>query len=110
VSRRLNAAPGTDAAAHGHYSSRPGVDLAVLTLSHLAPAPDGYKYRAWTLHRGRWTLLGHVQLDTQGYGLLIAEGPELIDPPDQLQVTLEPITPRAGTAPTGPPLIRWPTP
>jgi RNA polymerase sigma-70 factor (ECF subfamily) len=112
VSRRLSAAPGTDAAAHGHYSSLPGVDLAVLTLSHLAPAPDGYEYRAWASHGGRWTLLGRIQLDTQGYSLIIAEGPELIAPPDQLQVTLEPITRRAaaGTAPTGPPLILWPTP
>ena len=112
VSRRLSAAPGTDPAAHGHYHGRPGVDLVVLTLSQLAPAPDGYEYRAWASHGGRWTLLGRVQLDTQGYGLIIAEGPELIAPPDQLQVTLEPITRRAGagTAPTGPPLILWPTP
>jgi hypothetical protein len=112
VSRRLSAAPGTDAATHGHFSGRPGLDLAVLTLSHLAPAPDGYEYRAWASHGGRWTLLGRVELDTQGYSLIIAEGPELAAPPDQLQVTLEPITGRvgAGTAPTGPPLILWPTP
>jgi RNA polymerase sigma-70 factor, ECF subfamily len=112
VSRRLSAAPGTDAAAHGHYRGRSGVDLAVLTLSHLAPAPDGYEYRAWASHGGRWTLLGRVPLDAEGRSLIIAEGPELIAPPDQLQVTLEPITRRAGagTAPTGPPLILWPTP
>jgi hypothetical protein len=40
VSRRLSAAPGTDAAANGHYSGRPGADRAVLTVSHLAPAPQ----------------------------------------------------------------------
>jgi hypothetical protein len=57
-------------------------------------------------------LLGRVQLDTQGFSPIIAEGPELVAPPDQLQVTLEPITRRAGagTAPTWPPLILWPTP
>jgi RNA polymerase sigma factor (sigma-70 family) len=112
VSRRLGAAPGTGAAAHGHYSGRPGVDLAVLTLSHLAPAPDGYEYRAWVSHGGRWTWLGRVQLDTEGRSLIIAEAPELIAPPDQLQVTLEPIIRRAGAgnAPTGPPVILWPTP
>jgi hypothetical protein len=41
---------------------------------------------------------------------MIAEGPELATPPDQLQVTLEPVGNRAdaGPAPTGPPVIRWP--
>jgi hypothetical protein len=112
VSRLLSAAPETDAAAHGHYSGRPGVDLAVLTLSHLAPAPDGYEYRAWASHGGRWTWLGRVDLDAGGHSLIIAEGRELIAPPDQLQVTLEPIARRAGagTAPTGPPVILWPPP
>jgi RNA polymerase sigma-70 factor (ECF subfamily) len=112
VPRRLGPAPGINPAAHGNYRGRPGVDLAVLTLSQLAPAPDGYEYRAWASHGGRWTLLGRVQLDTQGHSLIIAEDRELIAPPDRLLVTLEPITRRAGagTAPTGPPLIRWPTP
>jgi RNA polymerase sigma-70 factor (ECF subfamily) len=112
VSQRLGPAPGINPSAHGHYYGRPGVDLAVLTLSHLAPAPDGYEYRAWASHGGRWTSLGRVQPDSQGYSMIIAEGPELMAPPDQLQVTLEPITRRVGvgTAPTGPPLILWPTP
>jgi hypothetical protein len=112
VSRYLGAAPGTDPAAHGHYHGRPGVDLVVLTLSHLAPAPDGYEYRARASHGGRWTLLGRVQLDAEGRSLIIAEGRELIAPPDQLQVTLEPIAPPpdAGTAPTGPPVVLWPSP
>jgi RNA polymerase sigma-70 factor, ECF subfamily len=110
VPRRLGAAPGIDPAAHGNYRGRPGVDLAVVTLSHLAPAPEGYEYRAWALHGGRWTLLGRVQLDNDGHSLLIAEGPELASPPDQLQVTLEPVENRAdaGATPTGPPVVRWP--
>ena len=33
--------PGSTREAHGHYRGRPGVDLAVLTLSHLAPPPRG---------------------------------------------------------------------
>jgi RNA polymerase sigma-70 factor (ECF subfamily) len=110
--RRLGAAPGTNPAAHGNYRGRPGVDLAVLTLSYLAPAPRGYEYRAWTSHGGRWTLLGRVQLDGEGRSLIIAEGPELATPPDRLQVTLEPVGNRtdAGAAPTGAPVIRWPAP
>ena len=52
--------PGTNPAAHGNYRGRTGIDLAVLTLSYLPAAPDGYEYRAWASHGGRWTLLGHV--------------------------------------------------
>jgi RNA polymerase sigma-70 factor (ECF subfamily) len=110
VPRRLGAAPGTDPAAHGNYRGLPGFDLAVLTLSHLQPAPEGYEYRAWASHQGRWTLLGRARVDNDGRSLIIAEGPELTTPPDQLQVTLEPVGNRAagGAAPTGPPVVRWP--
>jgi RNA polymerase sigma-70 factor (ECF subfamily) len=110
VPRRLGPAPGINPAAHGNYRGRPGVDLAVLTLSYLAPAPRGYEYRAWASHGGRWTLLGRAQLDNDGRSLIIAEGPELATPPDQLQVTLEPVGNRAdaGAAPTGRPVVRWP--
>ena len=110
VPRRLGPAPGINPNAHGNYRGLPGVDLAVLTLSHLAPAPRGYEYRAWASHGGRWTLLGRVQLGNDGHGLLIAEGPDLATPPDQLQVTLEPVGNRAlaGAAPIGPAVVRWP--
>jgi RNA polymerase sigma-70 factor, ECF subfamily len=110
VPRRLGPAPGINPEAHGNYLGLPGVDLAVLTLSYLAPAPGGYEYRAWASHGGRWTLLGRARLDNDGRSLMIAEGPELATPPDQLQVTLEPIGAHAGAGavPTGPPVVRWP--
>jgi hypothetical protein len=55
-------------------------------------------------------LLGRAQFDTDGRSLIIAEGPELATPPDQVQVTLEPIGNRAlaGSAPSGLPVVRWP--
>src|SRR5262249_27726542 len=82
VARRLGPARETNPAAHGHYLGRPGVDLAVLTVSSLPAAPDGSEYRAWASYEGRWTLLGRVQLSDEGRSLIIAEGPELITPPD----------------------------
>jgi hypothetical protein len=80
VPRHLGPVPGIDPAAHGNYRGRPGVDLAVLTLSHLAPAPRGSEYRAWASYGGHWTLLGRAQLDDDGRSLIIAEGPELAPP------------------------------
>jgi len=110
VPLRLGPTPGINPQAHGNYRGRPGVDLAVLTLSYLAPAPGGYEYRAWASHGGRWTLLGRAQLDNDGRSLMVAEAPELATSPEELQVTLEPIGARvgAGAVPTGPPVVRWP--
>ena len=111
VPRRLGPAPGTNQAAHGNYRGRPGVDLAVLTVSYLHLPPEGSEYRAWASHGGRSTLLGRLQLNGDGRSLIIAEGPELATPPDQVQVTLEPIGAHAGAGavPTGPPVLLWPT-
>jgi RNA polymerase sigma-70 factor (ECF subfamily) len=112
VPRRLGPAPGTNSQAHGNYRGRPGVDLAVLTVSYFAPAPSGFEYRAWVSHGGQWTLLGRVQLDAEGRGLIIAEGAVLVAPPDALQVTLEPVGNRtdARSTPTGRPVVHWPVP
>jgi RNA polymerase sigma-70 factor (ECF subfamily) len=110
VPRRLGAEPGIDPAAHGNYRGRPGVDLAVLTVSYLAPPPRGQDYRAWASHGGRWTPLGRVAIGPDGRGLIIAESPALATPPDEVRLTLEPegapIGP--GAAPTGRPILRWP--
>jgi RNA polymerase sigma-70 factor (ECF subfamily) len=108
VPLRLGPTPGTDPAAHGNYRGRPGVELAVLTVSYLTPASSELEYRAWACHAGRWTLLGRVQLDSERRSLVIAEGPQLATPPDALQVTLERIASGADAGPTGPPVVRWP--
>jgi RNA polymerase sigma-70 factor (ECF subfamily) len=108
VPRRLGPAPGINPAAHGNYRGRPGVDLAVLTLSFLDPAPDGYEYRAWASHQGRWTLLGRATLEGEGRSLIIVERPALRSLPDQVLVTVEPIGHRAGATPSGPQVVIWP--
>ncbi len=108
VPRRLVAATGTPVESHGKYRGRPGVAMAVTTVSRLRPAPAGRIYRAWGMFGGRWHLLGNVGPDSQGSDLLVSEGSHLATPPTAVKVTLEP----AGhsTDPTGPPVIVWPTP
>jgi RNA polymerase sigma-70 factor, ECF subfamily len=108
VPRRLVAAPGIPPETHGQYRGRPGVPLAVMTFSKFAPAPPGRSYRAWALHRGRWTPLGVVHPDARGSDLIIIEDPALVAPPEALKVTLEPLGP--ASSPTGPPVIIWPAP
>lgn len=105
---RLTAAPGVPAEAHGTYRARPGVELAVLTLSYLPPAPAGRTYQVWALFDGAWTSLGSAKQDASGGArlILIAEGPALARPPEAVQVTLEPAG--GSSIPTGPLVIAWP--
>jgi RNA polymerase sigma-70 factor (ECF subfamily) len=108
--RRLGPAPGTNPAAHGNYRGRPGVGMAVLTLSYLDPAPSGFEYRAWASHEGRWTSLGRVRLEAGGRSLIIAEDPALTALLEQVLVTIEPIgrPDGPGATPSGPPVVLWP--
>jgi RNA polymerase sigma-70 factor, ECF subfamily len=102
---RLTNAPGVPEATHGTYRSREGVGLGVLTVSNLAPAPEGKVYRAWAGYEGQWIALGSVHPDASGADRLIAENPALATPPDTVEVTLE--TSDTASAPTGPVVISW---
>jgi RNA polymerase sigma-70 factor (ECF subfamily) len=108
VPRRLVAASGTPAEAHGNYRGRLGTTMAVTTVSHLPVAPAGQVYRAWGMFGGQWYLLGTVNPNTAGSALLISEGRHLASPPTVLSVTLEPAG--KATTPTGRPVIIWPGP
>jgi RNA polymerase sigma-70 factor, ECF subfamily len=103
---RLAAASGVPEASHGRYLGRPGTGMAVLTFSHLSPAPSGRAYQAWALYEGRWISLGTSQVDKTGHALLIAEDPHLAVTPEALRVTLE--AAGGSSAPTGAAVIEWP--
>ena len=105
-SLRLAPAAGVPDVSHGHYTTRPGTPLAVLSLSFLPPAPAGKAYQAWVLEDGTWRSLGLTQVDANGHALVIAQGPDLGQLPEAIQVTLEPAS--GSGAPSGPVVIRWP--
>ena len=106
ASLRLAAAPGISAVSHGHYTVRPGSPIAVLSLSYVPPAPEGAAYQAWVRHGGTWRSLGITQVDASGHALVIAEGADLGEPPEAVQVTRE--SAAGSAAPTGPVIIAWP--
>ena len=99
------AAANLPAVAHGHYRSRPGADIAVLTVSGLPPSPESTVYQAWVSSAGQWTSLGVLHLDATGATRIIAEGPALAAAPDVVEVTLEPAS--GGPLPTGPAVLTW---
>jgi hypothetical protein len=105
---RLAPAPGVAEQTHGHYRSRAGAEIAVLSLSHFPPAPAGQVYQGWVLRERTWTSLGTVRPDVDGNAHLIAEGPELAAPPEAVQVTLEPTG--GSSAPSKLVVIAWPGP
>jgi hypothetical protein len=90
---------------HGHYRSRAGAEIAVLSFSHFPPAPSGQIYQGCVLHEGTWTSLGTIQPDVRGNAHLIAEGAEVAVPPEAVQVTLEPAG--GSPVPSGPVVITW---
>lgn len=94
---RLTAAPGVDPQTHGTYRTRPGADLAVLTLSYFAPTPDGRVYQVWARYGGVWQSLGFAKPDGNGHTLLVVDQ-RATGAPDALQVTLEP---KGGSASPG---------
>jgi RNA polymerase sigma factor (sigma-70 family) len=105
VNLRLAAVRGTAEETHARYRGRPGVAIAVMTFSKLAPAPPGRTYQTWARHGDRWTSLGAVLPDRDGAARLIAESPALAVLPEALEVTLEP---RSGSdAPSGPVVVAW---
>lgn len=104
VPLHLAPAPGVPIDTHGSFRARPGVGLAVLTVSNLAPAPAGQSYQAWIEHDGAWVRLGSVTPDASGSDRLIAEQPELASAPTLVEVTVESGTP---DTPTGPVVMQW---
>jgi RNA polymerase sigma-70 factor (ECF subfamily) len=103
---RLIAVGSTPADAHGNYRTRPGADMAVLTVSNLPAPTNGRVYQAWVLEHGAWRSLGIVPaLTPDGRALLIAEGADLGAMPDAVMVTEEP----AGgvSAPSDQAVISW---
>ncbi len=105
VNLRMGPVQGTPADTHARYRSRPGVGMAVLTLSNFPPAPAGQTYQAWVRHGTTWASLGTAQPDAAGSARLIAESAELASAPEGLELTLEP---RGGSAtPSGPVVVAW---
>jgi RNA polymerase sigma-70 factor (ECF subfamily) len=110
VPLRLTPAPAAavPAGAHANYRGRAGNPLAVLTVEELPPAPAGATYQAWARHGDAWTSLGTLVPETDGSGRLIAEDTALATVPDAVEITVEPA--RGSAAPTGQPVLAWPSP
>jgi RNA polymerase sigma-70 factor (ECF subfamily) len=77
--------------AHGVYRAHDGGDIAVLTVSYLAPLPSGRVYQGWERTAGgAWRSLGIVPpISPDGHALLLSEGADLGTAPTSVMVTEE---------------------
>jgi RNA polymerase sigma-70 factor (ECF subfamily) len=103
--RRLEAAAGVPAEAHGQFRGRAGSPTAVLTLSKLPALGRGERYIAWARHGEQWIVLGDVTAGGEQRSLLVAEDDALAVAIDEVRVTRE--TGRPAT-PTGAVVVSWP--
>jgi RNA polymerase sigma-70 factor (ECF subfamily) len=103
---RLEPAPDEPAELHATYRARPGSDLAVLTLSHFPPAPEGFVYQAWSRGPAGWRSFGTALPDANGHARVIAEGDSVHWPVVELEITREPAG--GSAAPFGPMVAAFP--
>lgn len=105
---RAGAAPGAPAQAHATWRAKRGEPIAVVTLSHFPPAPEGKVDRIWVSIGGRWIEAGAARPDARGAARILAEGPAFASRPEAIEVRLEPE--RAPAAPSGTLIAAWRTP
>jgi RNA polymerase sigma-70 factor (ECF subfamily) len=103
----LGPAAGVPPETHASYRVRPGGTLAVLTASHLPALAAGERYVGWVRHDGAWRSLGALEVRPDGGSLMLAEGPALGTPADEVAITRESTV---GPAPAGAPVVVWQAP
>jgi anti-sigma-K factor RskA len=82
-----------------------GATTAVLTTEELPALPSDRTYQAWVRHGERWTSLGTFAVDGSGRARLIAENDALAQPPEAIEVTVEPAG--GSAAPGGAVVLTW---
>jgi RNA polymerase sigma-70 factor (ECF subfamily) len=81
---------GQETGLHAAFRSAPGARLAVITLSHFPPPPDGERLGLWVRTASGWRHLVLQGPDREGKGLQILEAPWLAEAwPLELRITRE---------------------
>ena len=96
--------PGGGSTAYGKLYTRPDLPYVVLMAARLPPAPEGEQYRVWLTSGGQIGLAGVLDVNEQGFGLLVLDSGQVGPVYEAAQVTLQPV---AADAPEGAPVLAW---
>ena len=103
--RFLRPPPGDGSTSYGKVFTRPEFTDVVIMAGRLPPEPDGFGYHVWLTSRGVVELAGTLDVNDDGFGLLVIEAPEAGPSYEAALVTLQ----RFGeTSPGGSIVISWP--
>jgi hypothetical protein len=90
VKRQLRAVePG--AASYGKLYTRPDLSSVVVMAARLDEPPPGSDYHLWLTLRGETRLAGTIEVNDQGFGLLVFDAGANGPPYDSAKVTLDPV-------------------
>jgi anti-sigma-K factor RskA len=97
--------PGGGSSAYGKLYTRPDLAHVVLMAARLAPAPEGQQYHVWLTSGGQTWRAGVLDVNEQGFGLLVFDSDQVGPVYEAAEVTLQPA---AAAAPEGARVLAWP--
>lgn len=96
--------PGGGSTAYGKLYTRPDLSHVVVMAARLPPAPDGQSYAVWLSSGGQTARAGVLDVNEQGFGLLVLDSGRVGPVYEAAAVTVQPAD---TAAPDGPAVIAW---
>lgn len=94
----------SDSRSYGKIYTRSDMTHAVVMAARLSQPPAGQAYHLWLTEQNRTYLAGVLQLNDQGFGLLVFESDHAGPVYESAQLTLQPLF---MPGPTGTPVLQW---
>jgi hypothetical protein len=106
TTRRLMRAvtPTSSAPPYGKVFTRQGLPHVIVMAARLLQPPPGQAYHLWLTVEGQTRLAGILNVNEDGFGLLVFDEDQNDPTYEQAQLTLQPI---GSTTPATPPIILW---
>lgn len=104
TTRRVLLPPEDGSRAYGKVFTRPDMPHVVAMAARLPQPPEGQAYHLWVTRAGRTRLAGTMNVNDEGFGLLVwdvdRDGPDY----ESARLTLQP---EGSTEPAGAPVLVW---
>ncbi len=102
--RRVLRSPVPDSRAYGKLFTRDDMVHVVAMAARLAPPSEGQGYHLWTTQKGETSFAGLLNVNDEGFGLILFDAAQPGPVYESAEVTLQPL---GAGAPAGPIILRW---